>query len=370
VSAGALARARAQPPVPRAAPRVTLCVIHHRGAPRLRAALAAALAQPCALDEILIVDSASGDGSAAEAAAACPRARVLALPENRGPGAARNAGFAAAANDWILFQDNDVRLGGECLPWLLRALREQPQALAVAPRVLYEHDPELVQYESADWHFLGGMAPRSANRRAAELEPRPGPTTSLITACFLIDRARWTGAQPFDEDFEFNLEDHDFGARANLWGLSTWIEPRAQALHGAGTAGLSYRPGGGVAARRVFYLIRNRWLVIGKCYAARTLLLLAPVLLLYESVQLAGLLRKGWLRQWWLAVRSLASELPRLRAKRAAVQARRRRRDGLLLRPGPAPLTGALVTSRAERGLMAAVDLAANAYFAAVRAWL
>jgi hypothetical protein len=58
-----------------------------------------------------------------------------------------------------------------CISWLLAALPLFPRALLVAPRVLYAHNPDVVQYDSADCHVLGLMSPRNANRPAAQLLP-------------------------------------------------------------------------------------------------------------------------------------------------------------------------------------------------------
>ncbi len=347
---------------------VTLCIINYNGSGRLGETLQAALLHFADFAEILLVDNASSDDSVAVATTRCPQLRVVALDRNRGPAGARNAGFAAASCDRILFQDNDVLLQPECARLLAAALDEHARALLVAPRVLYANDPKIVQYDSADCHVLGLMALRNANRAASGLSTSAAmPTTSLVTACFLIDRARWRHGEPFDEDFGFNLEDHDFGVRANVWGYETRVEPRAHVLHGGGTAALSYRPGYEVAAARIFYLIRNRWWVIWKNYSLRTLILLFPVLLLFELFQVVGLARKGWLRQWWLAVRSLAGQLPQLRRKRAAVQASRKVADRLVLLAGPLPFTDAVATGRVERLAIHCMTRVVNGYWCLVR---
>ena len=349
---------------------VTLCIINHEGADRLPAALRAALAQRDAFAEILLVDNASTDGSIELAQSLCPQLKVVEMPRNAGPGSARNAGFAAASNDLILFQDNDVRLEPGCAPALLSALRGREGALLVAPRVLYEDAPGTIQYDSADCHFLGLMALRNANRPARDTAAPAARTTSLVTACFLVDRSRWRHGPLFDEDFVFNLEDHEFGVRANVWGYETWVEPAARVLHGGGTPHLSYRPGYPVSTTRVFYLLRNRWLVIGKCYSLRALLVLAPMLLLFELFQVAGLARKGWLRPWWLACRSTAGHWKELRAKRADVRRSRRAPDRAVLRGGPLPFTDAVKGTVVDRASLAILSALSNAYWLLARCLL
>jgi GT2 family glycosyltransferase len=121
---------------------VTLCIINHNGAEHLRKAFHAVQAQSWVFSEVLLVDNASSDDSLEVARAMCPEARVIQLPRNLGPGAARNAGFTAAAHDLILFQDNDIRLDIDTAEQLVSHLQTWPDALAVAPRVLYANAPQ------------------------------------------------------------------------------------------------------------------------------------------------------------------------------------------------------------------------------------
>jgi GT2 family glycosyltransferase len=360
-------------------PPVTLCIINFNGARHLRQAFAALEAQDWEFAEILVVDNASVDESAAVVRELCPRARLIPLAENRGPGAARNAGFAAAKHDLILFQDNDVRLNPGTVQHLVARLlqqytSEERQTLAVAPRVLYAMDPTVVQFDSADCHFLGLMTTRNADASLPDMavagKPEAGcETTSMVTACFLIDRRRWPGPAPFDEQLGFNLEDHDFGVRARVAGHVLWIEPRATVLHGSGTPGLSYRPGEAPSMQRIFYLVRNRWIVIGKCYATRTLVVLAPALLFYELMQLAWLVRHGHGRIWWRAVRDVARRRGQICAARRSVQQRRRSRDGTILRDAPLPFTRH-VRAGSSKYLLPLGERLLRGYWQLTRSWI
>ena len=141
------------------------------------------------------------------------------------------------------------------------------------------------------------------------------------------------------------------------------VEPRAHVLHPGGTPGLSFRPGGPVHAARVYYLIRNRWYILTKAFATRTLVVLAPMLLVYEFVALIGVLYKGWTLSWMAAVRDYWRELPRLLRVRKIVQAGRRSADRALLKGGPLPLTGAVSLSFAERIVVCALQRFVDAYW-------
>lgn len=349
---------------------ITLCIINYNGAQHLRRALAALREQPWTFEEVMLVDNASDDESIAVARALCPDLRVVQLARNEGPGAARNAGFAAASCDLILFQDNDIRLEEKAVEALLHHLNEHRSALAVAPRVVYENARHIVQFDSADCHFLGLMATRHADAPVATADRQAVCTTSLVTACFLIDRQRWRGGPLFDETLGFNLEDHDFGVRATLSGHELWVEPAACVHHGSGTPGLSYRPGSRPSAQRLYYLTLNRWIIITKCYSRRTLLLLAPILVAFELLQFVWLASQGHARTWARAFRTYLARRPQLREARAQVQRMRTVQDGKLLRDACLPLTQAGRDSFAGRYLAAFADRAFRTYWRTVSAWV
>lgn len=327
---------------------ITLCLINYNGVAYLQQAFAALQALPTRFDEIVVVDNASNDGSLAYMET-LTWVRVIALSRNTGPAGARNAGYLRAKNDIILFQDNDILLTEGVPEALYNTLKEDPGTLVTMPRVVYRSDPETIQFEGADCHFLGMMSLRQANVSSARAATETAQTSSMVSACFMIDRRRYPHQQLFDEGFIFNLEDHDLGVRVNMLGFNTLVVPSATVLHGSGTPGLSYRPGNKVSAIRIYCLIRNRWLIMGRYYSLRTLVVLAPLLLVFESWQLTGLLIKGWGREWWRAFLDVGKHLPKLYDERKIFQAQRRRADREILRGGELPFTQAMNSNTLTR---------------------
>lgn len=353
------------------APRaVSLCIINYNGAEHLRAAFLAVQEQEWPFAEILVIDNASKDASLEIARTMCPEAELVCLPQNLGPGAARNAGFRRAKNDFILFQDNDIRLCKETVAALTKHLHTHQCALLVTPRVLYAHDADIVQYESADCHFMGLMTTRHADAKAQELCVDPCTTTSMVSSCFLIDRERWMEEYLFDESFVFNLEDHDFGVRSCISGYSLWVQPQAQVLHGTGTPGLSYRPGQATNEQRLYYLVLNRWIVISKCYATKTIVILFPALLVFEIMQFVWLLSRGSIRIWYRAIRAYWHSRKSVLDKRQFLQSIRRVADRDVLRDAPLPFTQIVRNGVIARQLVTIADYLIRGYWRLVRRWI
>ncbi len=88
-------------------PDVSIIIAAYCAEELIAASIASALSQNVDL-EVIVVDDASPDGTADAARAVDdPRVRVLRLPDNGGPGVARNAGFAAANGTFIAVLDAD-----------------------------------------------------------------------------------------------------------------------------------------------------------------------------------------------------------------------------------------------------------------------
>jgi len=345
---------------------VTLCLINFNGLAHLREAITVLHTLQTVFDEILVVDNASTDGSL-DYLDTLDQVTVVALPSNNGPASARNTGFLRARNDIILFQDNDISLTEGAAEALYETLKQDQRILLTVPRVVYKSDPDIIQFESADCHLLGMMSLRQANSHCSMAAMETVQTSSMVSACFMIDRRRWHSSSLFDEDFIFNLEDHDLGVRANLLGYMIMAVPRAIVLHGSGTEGLSYRPGKAVSATRMYCLVRNRWWIVFRYFSLRTLILLGPLLLVFELLQLIGLGLKGWGSVWWRAFVDTGKHLSVLYGERKSYQKQRQRSDRDILRNGNLPLTPAMNSNVVVRCSVKIFEVVMHTYWRLVK---
>ncbi len=110
-----------------AEPFISVILPTHNRAALLRRSVASVLAQTHRNLELIVVNDASTDGTAAVLAAMRdPRLRIITHSRSGGAAAARNAGLAAASGEYVAFQDDDD-------VWLIRKLERQLQMLRTRP---------------------------------------------------------------------------------------------------------------------------------------------------------------------------------------------------------------------------------------------
>jgi hypothetical protein len=300
----------------------------------------------------VVLDNGSADGSLALIRRGYPAVRIHEIGSNLGASGGRNAGLRSVPGDLILLMDNDVALTADCVDRLVAALAARPEVSIAVPAVLYGHRRDVVQYCGARCHYMGQQILDNEDVPLERLARQNFEMESLVSCCLLLDRSRIPAGELFDERFFIYFEDHEFGVRIRALGGTLLAVPAAQCFHGKGTEGLSIRQLGSYSSRRVFYLLRNRWLFLLKIYSARSLLLLLPIFLVYEAAQFAVVVKKGWLREWWRSVAWLACNLGSIMRERRRFQRLRKRFDGDLVTGGRLPFRPELTPGQVERGAL------------------
>jgi hypothetical protein len=185
------------------APAVSVVVPAHDAALTLATTLRALLSQSVEFDfEVIVVDSASRDGTlsiAQRIAARDPRVRVLTNPGGE-PAGSRNLGVAAAAAELIAFTDADCEPAATWLAAGVAALAGadlvQGRVLPAGPRALTDRTLS-VGHESGLYETANLFVRRAGFERAGGFTPLPG---------FGEDR-------PFGEDTWFAWRVRRTGAR-------------------------------------------------------------------------------------------------------------------------------------------------------------
>lgn len=118
--------------------KASIVIPAYNAADTIGRAVASALAQTESRIEVLVVDDASTDATAATAASLAardPRVRLVRHSVNRGPAAARNCGLAHARGDWVAPLDADDEIAPNRIETLM-TLGEAHAADMVADNLL------------------------------------------------------------------------------------------------------------------------------------------------------------------------------------------------------------------------------------------
>ncbi|MCY2960742.1 MAG: glycosyltransferase family 2 protein [Planctomycetota bacterium] len=342
---------------------VSVVVVNYQGAAYLEECLDAVRSLAGAVDEVIVVDNASTDGSVALLRERFPDVRVLAMPSNEGPCPARNAGMRVARNRWVLALDNDAVVRADTLTKLAAAAASDPRIAIAQPRSVFASEPTRVHYDGGAFHYAGLIALRNFYRPIETAEGRGTiDVDCAVAVALLVDRDALLALGGYDETMFILFEDLDLSYRLRATGSRIVSVEDAIVLHKGGTPGISFREGPRYPGSRVFFHSRNRWTFVAKCYRTRTILAALPGLALYEAAWFAFSLAQGHAGDWWRGKRAFLALRDRRRAERARFQAVRTVPDRDLLVGGPLTITPALKAT----GARAVVDAVLSG---ALRSW-
>lgn len=308
-----------------ALPHLVVGVVTYNSETVIIRTLEAILAQDYPGLEVVVADNASTDRTRELVAERFPAVRLLVLTDNNGPNPARNRIVEAAGAGFALLLDDDCMPMPGALRRLVETALAHPEGAAFGARVVYLQDPTRIQFDGALVHYLGEAVQLNNERRVAEVPALLRPVTAVGAGCLLLRGDRWREVGGFDEYLVFGREDGEFVQRLQIAGYRIFVEPRAVVLH-------DYAPRGLGAS---FYQIRNRWLALLGLYRKRTLLLIAPALLVHELVILLFMLKAGSLDVYARANLAVLRSIAPIRAKRRQVAGFRRVPDSAFLGVGP-----------------------------------
>jgi GT2 family glycosyltransferase len=270
--------------------------------------------------EILLVDDGSTDASLARVRDEHPDVRIVSLGRNTGVlNIVRNRALHEARHRYVLIADNDVTFAPDAVRHLIRALQGREDAAACTPLIVAADDRRTLLAQGHRMHFLGwSTVPRAATVDGAR---ELGEHKAVGCGIQLIDKARSAPVGFFDEDLVLGWgDDGEFHLRLKLAGLGCYTVPSAIVFHRR------------VREQSRFYgQLHNRWLILLKDYQWRTLLMIAPALLIYELLLVVLLVAMGTGREYGRALRDVAGDFPRIVRQRRRVQTMRRVADGEIL---------------------------------------
>jgi N-acetylglucosaminyl-diphospho-decaprenol L-rhamnosyltransferase len=254
---------------------------------------------------VIVVDNASGDGSADVAAA--HGARVIRNGANEGYGRGNNIGIAAAETPYVLIVNPDLLMGEGAVAELLAAGERYPGGVMFAPRI--SEPGGRVFFQS--WSLL---SPAHLNHGRKGLGVPEGDACApfLSGACMLLRRDAFLAVGGFDPEIFLFYEDDDLCRRLAAKGSLIHVHD-ASAMH---------QRGGSTAPARGRRFTARWHLAWSHAYMSAKYGLPSPVWrgFLINALQAAGyklVFRSGKVERHW---GSAMGYLAWLRGKRALAQ--------------------------------------------------
>jgi GT2 family glycosyltransferase len=225
---------------------VSAIVVSFNARDPLLACLRALHEQNERLLEVIVVDNASADGSAAAARQAFPKARVIDNPANLGFARANNRGLREAGGRYVLILNPDAELRPGALPALARYLDAHAAVAVVGPRTLNPDGGVQVSFGprlslGAEWRqrrlVRGVKAGDPRSRREAERQASSEGSPDWVSGSCLLARAEALRAvDGFDEGFFLYEEDVDLCVRLRSAGWGVAFTPEAEVVHRLGAS--------------------------------------------------------------------------------------------------------------------------------------
>jgi N-acetylglucosaminyl-diphospho-decaprenol L-rhamnosyltransferase len=226
-----------------AAPQMAVVVVSYNTRDDLVACLRSLSLVTCPV-EVVVVDNASRDGSAAAARGERPDAKVLENRTNEGFGRACNQGWRASSAPLVLFLNSDAEVTAGAVEALCAVLEARPEVGIVGPRTVGEDGR--VQLSTgpaleplAEWkqrRLVRGLRQRrpEALAEAEAIAAHEHEPVWVSGSCLLARRQALEAVQGFDDRFFLYEEDVDLCVRARAAGWRLVFTPAATVRHRLG----------------------------------------------------------------------------------------------------------------------------------------
>ena len=226
---------------------LSIIIVNWNSKEHLRKCLDSILAEARGLShEIIVIDSASFDGSEEMVRQVYPQVKFIQSQENLGFSKSNNRAFEASTGEYLLFLNPDTEIVGPAVQKLYSVAKSLPDAGAVGCKLLntdgtlqtscVQAFPTILnQLLSAD--SLRRLTPRARLWGMAaifEEGEKPTPVDMISGACLLMRRDVFEKIGRFSTDYFMYAEDVDLCYKARKLGLSNYYFGGATVVHYGG----------------------------------------------------------------------------------------------------------------------------------------
>lgn len=230
---------------------VSACIVTWNSRGQIGECIDALLASSGIADaiEVIVVDNASSDGTAAWVRETYGgRVRLIANDANRYYAAGNNQAFAAANGAYILILNPDAYVEPECVRALLEPLGGDPELAATAPKLILPDDRvqrSCRRFPTPWWLLCEATLLRRLLPQTRTFggyfygewdHGSPMDVEQPMTSCLLLRSCDVRALGGFDEGFEMFFNDVDLCYRLRQGGRRIRFVPEAVCLHDHGAS--------------------------------------------------------------------------------------------------------------------------------------
>ena len=226
---------------PPSMPRLSIIIVTYNSAADVDACLGSLVQHPPSTDhEIVVVDNASTDGTAAAIRSRWHGVRVIDSAANIGFARANNLGIRQTFGSLILLLNPDTTVPAGALDTLVEALDARPDVAVAGPRLVDADGRVELSFgrmlspiaEVRQRFLVDGSRRRGAIAAYVESITRRTQEVDWVSgACLLVRRADAEAVGLMDERFFMYAEDVDFCASIRARGRRVLFCPSAEMVH-------------------------------------------------------------------------------------------------------------------------------------------
>ena len=344
----------------------------------------------CQVDEIIVVDDCSSDGTAEYLHENYPQVRVISLSVNSGASKACNIGIAATDARYVYIIEHHTVVIKDSLSQLMQVMTSDPKAAICYSKQLNVYSKQKIIVEGArNAHYVVNqhcehqmlddisLEQQEQEKLIQQLKEQsdktPRDVSSAGAVSFLIDREKLGTIGYFDETYFIYLNDHEFALRVKAAGLKCYYVPTSIVYHKSLVEKINefnFRGGGKYPALRTYYISRHRWLIIFTHYSFKSILLLSPALAIYEIFLFAFVFSRGVLKPYLKSIVWLVTHPKLLLEKRRKIQSLKCVKDSSLLVAGELNFVPGLAQSRFEHRMINGLTCFLTGFWALVKKWI
>lgn len=201
--------------------------------------------------QLIVVDNASPDGSAAMVRETFPGVHLIENSENVGFTRGNNQGIEAAEAPYILVLNQDTVIKPGALGGMLRYMESNPRTGIVGPRLVdgsgeYQQSCHYFTLLKARYALLflmtmmgsSGIESLGMSTNPNNGDEAPAEVDWVYGACMLVRRELLESVGPFDENIFAYGEDMEFCYRAHKDGWRVVYLPEAEIIHYGNRSGI------------------------------------------------------------------------------------------------------------------------------------